>query len=79
MPNKVTDIEAMIDMWPSSQMFGKPFGVKIHRGNSSSRYTNFGLALCANLTDSQRRFVKDIQRQSSKAYEEVSKCIIRKN
>ena len=61
---RVKDVEPMIDMSLTSAIYQQPFGVKLtYSDGTSHRFTDFGLALCANLTKRQRVYVEDLQRQ----------------
>lgn len=74
---RVTDVEPMINMCQASAMYKKPFGVILHFGDTRHRYSDFNLALCGNLTQSQRTFIRDVQEQSHKAYSNYSLSILR--
>ena len=65
---RVKDVEPMIDMYPGSEDYGKPFGVAIiYADGHCERFTDLGLALCcAGLTIRQRKYIKNLQREIAK-------------
>lgn len=61
---KVKGCEPMINMYEGSIGYKKPFGVILYYANGvSKRYTDLGLALCANLTIKQRKYVQNLKTQ----------------
>lgn len=61
---RVTDVEPMINNYTGSADYGKPFGVILtYSDGHQSRYTDIGIALCANLTLKQRAYVERIRAQ----------------
>ena len=60
----VKDVEPMIDQCPTSQGYGKPFGVVLtYKDGHKRRFSDIGLALCADLTAKQRKYVENIQKK----------------
>lgn len=59
--SRITDVEPQINMYEKSESYGVPFGVILWRSDGSSSRKSFDLALCANLTKSQRKYVEGLK------------------
>jgi hypothetical protein len=61
---RVKEVEPMINSYSGSADYGKPFGVVlIYADGRCKRYSDLGLALCADLTRKQREYIKNLQRE----------------
>lgn len=61
---KVKCIEPMIDVCPSSAGYGQTFGVVLtYFDGHRKRYSDMGLALCADLTIKQREYIKNLMKE----------------
>jgi len=61
---RVVDLEPMVDMCPSSEGYQKPFGVVLHYADGRrKRYTDLGLARCAELSPRQRKYIDRLEAQ----------------
>ena len=59
---RVVDLEPMIDQCPSSASYQKPLGVVLHYADGRrKRYTDFGVARCADMTQRQRKYIDRLE------------------
>lgn len=66
---RVKDVEPMINMYPGSVDYGKPFGIVLIYADGrrkSFSFPDLGLALCADLTLRQREYIRNLQREIAK-------------
>jgi hypothetical protein len=61
---RIQDIEPMVNMYPGSKTYLEPFGVCFRYADGhTKRFVDLNLALCANLTLKQRKYVKRLQQE----------------